>query len=145
MPHSYNKIWIHALWSTKKQQPLINESIENKLYYHITQELRNLGCPSLIINGTKDHIHCLFLLNPQKNIAETIKQIKGSSSHFINHHELIPEKFSWQTGYACFSISESMVEKVENYIKAQKGAHQNKTFQQEMDDFLKLYQLNQIV
>ena len=88
-----------------------------------------------------DHIHCLFLLNPQKSIAEVIKQIKGNSSHYINQNNLIADKFAWQTGYAAFSVSESVVEKVFKYIKNQKSHHQKKTSQQEYDDFLKLYGL----
>ena len=63
------------------------------------------------------YIHCLFLLNPQKSIAEIVKQIKGSSSHFINQNNLIADKFSWQTGYAAYSVSESVVDKVYQYIK----------------------------
>ena len=90
-----------------------------------------------------DHIHCLFLLNSQKSIAEVIKQIKGSSSHFINQNNLTVDKFSWQTGYAAYSISESVIEKVFNYIKNQKEHHQKKSFQQEYDDFLKLYGFTQ--
>jgi REP element-mobilizing transposase RayT len=89
-----------------------------------------------------DHIHCLFLLSPQKSIAEVIKQIKGSSSHYINQNNFIAYKFAWQTGYASFSVSESIVEKVFEYIKNQKSHHQKKTFQQEHDEFLKLYGLD---
>jgi len=86
-----------------------------------------------------DHIHCLFLLNPEKSIAEVIKQIKGSSSHFINQYNLIADKFAWQTGYAAFSVSESGVKSVSDYITHQKEHHQKKTFQQEIEEFLKLY------
>lgn len=88
-----------------------------------------------------DHLHCLFLLSPQKSIAEVIKQIKGSGSHFINQNNLIPEKFAWQTGYAAYSVSESAVDRVFQYIKNQKQHHQKKSFQQEYDEFLKLYGL----
>lgn len=49
------------------------------------------------------------------------------------------EKFSWQTGYAAFSVSESAVEKVFQYIQSQKQHHHKKTFQQEYDEFLKLF------
>ena len=86
-----------------------------------------------------DHVHCLFLLNPQKSISEVIKQIKGSSSHFINQSNLAIGKFAWQTGYGAFSVSESVVEKVYRYILNQKKHHQKKSFQQEYDAFLKLY------
>ena len=116
MPHSFNKIWIHAIWATKYRQPMIHRSVENNIYQFIAEQLRAQGCPVRIINGMPDHIHCLFLLSPQKSIAEVIKQIKGSSSHFINQTNLIVENFSWQTGYAAFSVSASIVEKVFHYI-----------------------------
>jgi len=141
MSHSYNKIWIHAIWSTKERMPLLHQAVEQKLYQFISDQLRELGCPVRIINGMPDHIHCLFLLNPQKSIAEIIKQIKGSSSHYINQENIVPDKFAWQTGYASYSVSESVVDKVYQYIINQKNHHQKKTFQNEFDEFIKLHEL----
>lgn len=86
-----------------------------------------------------DHVHCLFLLSPKKSIADVIKQIKGSSSHFINQSHLVPEKFAWQTGYAAYSVSESVVERVFQYIQKQKQHHAEKTFQQEYDESLRIF------
>ena len=131
MSHSFNKIWIHAIWATKERLPLLHQNSEQKVYQFIAEQLRELGCPVRIINGMPDHIHCLFLLNPQKSVADVIKQIKGSSSHYINEHNIISDKFSWQTGYAAYSVSESVVEKVFQYIKTQKEHHKKKTYQQE--------------
>ena len=139
MPHSLNKIWIHAIWSSKERMPLIHSSVENKIHQFITEQFREQGCPVRIINGMPDHMHCLFMLSPQKSIADIIKQIKGSSSHYINQNNLIDDKFAWQTGYAAYSVSESVVEKVYEYIKNQKQHHAKKTFQQEYDEFIKLY------
>ena len=141
MSHSFNKIWIHAIWATKERLPLLHQNSEQKVYSFIAEQLREFGCPVRIINGMPDHIHCLFLLNPQKSVADVIKQIKGSSSHYINKNDIIPDKFSWQTGYAAYSVSESVVEKVFQYIKTQKEHHQKKTYQQEYEEFLKLYGL----
>ncbi len=139
MPHSFNKIWINAIWATKERAPIIHSNIEHKIHQFISEQLRELGSPVRILNGMPDHFHCLFLLNPQKSIAEVIKQIKGSSSHYINQNDLTSEKFAWQTGYAAYSVSESVVEKVFQYIKTQKEHHQKKTFLQEYEEFLKLY------
>ncbi|HQV67587.1 MAG TPA: IS200/IS605 family transposase, partial [Saprospiraceae bacterium] len=138
----FNKIWIHAIWSTKDRHPFIHSNVEHKIYHFISEQFREQGCPVSIINGMPDHLHCLFLLSPQKSIAEVIKQIKGSSSHYINQNNLIVDKFSWQTGYAAYSVSESVVDKVHNYIHNQKQHHAKKTFQQEYDEFIKLYGLD---
>ena len=141
MAHSFSKIWIHAIWATKKRMPMISNSVEKKFHNEIEKQLHEQGCFVKIINGMPDHIHCLFVMSPQKSIAEIIKQVKGSSSYFINQNNLIPEKFSWQTGYAAYSVSESIVEKVFLYIKNQRQHHEKKSFQQEYNEFLKLYGL----
>lgn len=138
MPHSYNKIWIHVVWSTKEREALLTPRIESQIHDFLRTQLRELGCPVRIINGTPDHVHCLFLLNPKKSISEVIKQLKGSSSNFINQNNLTEHKFAWQTGYASFSVSESVIEKVFNYIKNQKTHHAKKSFQQEENELLKL-------
>ena len=140
MSHSYNKIWIHAVWSTKERQPLMKAEVESQIFSFVSNQLKEIGCPVRIINGMPDHIHCLFLLNPQKSIAEIIKQIKGSSSHFVNQQNVLKEKFAWQTGYAAFSVSESVMDKVFKYIENQKQHHQKRTFQSEYEEFLQLHQ-----
>jgi len=98
-----------------------------------------MSCPVRIINGMTEHVHLLFLLNPQKAIADVMKQIKGSTSHWINEQELIKEKFAWQTGYAAYSVSESQIDKVYNYILNQKQHHQKKTFAQEYGEFIRIH------
>jgi REP element-mobilizing transposase RayT len=141
MSHSYNQIWIHAIWSTKVRLPLIHAAVEKTIHQYLSDQLRELGCPVRIVNGMPDHIHALFLLSPRKSIADVIKQIKGSSSHYINANNLIDHKFAWQTGYAAYSVSESAVDKVFQYIKNQKEHHQKNTFQQEYEEFIELHGL----
>jgi REP element-mobilizing transposase RayT len=136
MPHSFNKIWIHAIWATKERQPLIEAHAEKKIHDILREELREAGCPVRIVNGMADHVHLLFLLNPQKSVAEVIKQVKGSSSHTINQENLVTQKFAWQTGYAAYSVSESQLEKVFGYILNQKAHHSKQNFEQEYDEFI---------
>lgn len=138
MSHSYNKIWIHAIWSTKNRAALIHPHQEETVYSFIKKQFEELGCKVSLINGMPDHIHCLFLLNPQKSIAEVVKQIKGSSSHYLNQEEGDREKFAWQIGYAAFSVSESVFKKAFYYIRNQKEHHAKIKFEQEFDQFLKL-------
>lgn len=142
MWQSFTKLWVHAIWATKNRQELIDFSIERKLYDFICQDLTDLGCPVRIINGMSDHVHVLFLQNPQKTISDIVKQIKGSSSYFINREELVLEKFAWQRGFAAFSVSESQFDVVFNYIKNQKHHHLKENGEDEFDDFVKLHGLS---
>ncbi len=141
MSHSYYKIWIHTVWATKERFPFIQPEIESQIYPFIATQFKESGCPVRAINGMPDHIHCLFLLNSKLSLSEIIKQIKGSSSHFINKENLIKEKFLWQTGYSAFSVSESAIDKVHKYITNQKLHHQKQTFQSEYEEFLELHDL----
>ena len=82
MSYSFNKIWIHAIWATKDRQSLIKFNIETKVHQFLSEQLREQGCPVRIVNGMPDHIHALFLLNPQKSVSDVIKQIKGKLFSF---------------------------------------------------------------
>ena len=144
MSHSFNKIWIHAIWATKKRMPIIDTKSEKLIHEFMYKQFKEIGCPVRIINGMPDHVHCLFLLSPKKSISQVIKQIKGSSSHYINGQNLNTNKFSWQTGYAAYSVCESQLEKVFQYIKSQKQHHSKQSFEQEYNGFLKLYGISNL-
>jgi len=121
MPHSFSTIWIHAVWATKDRQPLIKPTWESQLHSFLRNQLADLSCPVRIINGMPDHIHMLFLLNSQKSVSDVIKQVKGASSHWVNQQDFSEDKFAWQTGYAAYSVSDSVKEKVFHYSKTKKS------------------------
>ena len=102
MSHSFTKIWIHSIWSTKNREPLITPNVEITIHNNVRDEFAKSACHIEIVNGMPEHVHSLFLLNPKKRIIEVLQQVKGGSSHTITHNNLIAGKFSWQTGYAAF-------------------------------------------
>lgn len=120
MSQSFYNVWLHAVFTTKDRQPLITAELEEILFPFLYEEFREMGCKLKIVNGLSDHLHCLFLMDAQHSYAAIMKQIKGASSHFINQQYLILNKFTWQKGYAIFSVSETAVEDVYQYIKNQK-------------------------
>ncbi len=89
-----------------------------------------------------EHVHLLFLLNPQKALTDVLKRVKGNTSHWINEQDLIKGKFAWQSGYAAYSVSESQLEKVYNYILNQKQHHKRQTFAEEYEAFTMLHGFN---
>jgi len=142
MGHSFTKIAIHAVWSTKDRKPLIKPIAQSIIFEFIKKELTELSCPVLLINGMQDHVHCLFYLNPQKSISEIIKQIKGSTSHYINQQDILVDKFSWQTGYSAFSVDENSIQTIYDYVSHQKFHHQKKSFQQELEELFRQHNIS---
>src|SRR5689334_9574352 len=141
MGHTYTKLWIHVIFSTKDREQLISPSLEPRLFQMIRDHLFELDSPPRIINGMPDHIHILFLQSPTKSLAEIVKNIKGISSHWVNQHNLTHQKFSWQAGYAAFAVSESQLSKAYDYIASQKEHHLLLDFMTEYNHIIELHGL----
>ncbi|MHA8061825.1 transposase [Cytophagaceae bacterium 50C-KIRBA] len=107
----------------KKKEPIIFPELKAILFKHIELELEKMNCRLIIINSMPDHIHCLFSICSTKSISYVIKQIKGSSSRYINLQYPHSNKLEWQIGYAAFSVSKMALKKVYNYIKFQDIRH----------------------
>jgi len=137
MSASLNQIYLHIVWSTKYRKPIINSSIELEIYDLIKSELNENECPCLIVNGMPDHVHCLIKMNMQKSVAELMKNVKGSTSHYINQNEITPERFSWQKGYGAFSVSPTKVDQTFAYIMNQKKHHQRQSLTDELNEIEK--------
>jgi REP element-mobilizing transposase RayT len=141
MAHTYYKIWVHIIWSTKNRQPLLNKELRPQLFEHIREKAKEEGYHLDFINGVEDHVHSLFSLNPKFAISEVANKIKGESSHWINSGEFLKTKFAWQQGYAAFSVSESAVVKVREYIKNQEEHHRKMAFREEVEGLLRLHRI----
>lgn len=100
-----------------------------------------LGHKSIIINGAIDHVHILIGQNPNISLSETVKEIKRSSSIFINDQKLVPGKFEWQSGYGAFSYSRSHLDRIYKYIENQEAHHTKMNFKKEYIGFLKKYDI----
>jgi REP element-mobilizing transposase RayT len=81
------------------------------------------------IGGMEDHIHLLLQIPPTTALSKAISIIKANSSRWTG------DKFSWQQGYAAFSVSASNVPAVARYMKNQKTHHRKMGFD---DEFLAL-------
>lgn len=95
----------------------------------------------MIINGVSNHIHILIGFMPDCSISSLVRDIKSNSSRWINRSGFINEKFEWQKGFGVFTIGQSQVDRVVNYIQNQEQHHQKKTFRQEYIAFLEAYKI----
>ena len=121
---------MHLVWSTWDRLPLINQQIEPQLYAAIAKKCRQLECEPVAIGGIEDHIHLLVSLHPNISISQLVKDVKGSSSHLMNHKIAPNEFFKWQGGYGAFSFSKDDLPKIRTYIDNQKEHHREGILEQ---------------
>jgi len=88
-----------------------------------------------------DHVHALIDLPTRLSIEEMMQLLKGSSSHWVNEQNLVSGKFGWGRGYGVFSVSQSAASDVAAYIAGQEEHHQQKSFTDELRQFVERYGL----
>jgi len=93
---SYSRIFIHLIWTTWDRLDLIDDTLEPILFNFIAKKCRQQNGILLQIGGTSNHVHLLVKLLPAINIGQFVKNIKGSSSHYIAQIVRPDSFFKWQ-------------------------------------------------
>jgi len=129
MSHTYTKNHFHIVFSTKGRRKLISKPTQPKLWAYMAGICKNTGIWAHAIGGIEDHIHALVELPPAMAVAKAVNLLKSNSSSFMSEQG----KFSWQEGYAAFSVSASNVPAVKRYVLNQAEHHRKISFE---DEFL---------
>jgi REP element-mobilizing transposase RayT len=132
MGSSLTRLLYHIVFSTKHREPLIDETIEQELYSYIGGVIRNQNGHLIEIGGSPDHVHILARFSQTTAVSVMLKEIKTSSSKWRNQRDVGETHFSWQVGYAAFSVSPSQLESVRRYIRNQKAHHRERSFEEEL-------------
>lgn len=136
---SYTNLNYHIVFSTKEHRPFLDDSETERLLEYIGGITGNMKATLLLAGGTSDHIHLAVRLHPELSIIEFVRTIKTNSSKWV--HETFSNTFSWQEGYSAFSVSQSIIGKVIDYIRNQKEHHKTLTFKDELMAMLKKHDI----
>ena len=90
----------------------------------------------IAINGMPDHVHLFIGFKPTIALSDLVRDVKAFSSKFIDEEGFLPDKFSWQEGFGCFTYAHSQMDSVAKYVMNQKEHHQKKSFKEEYLEFL---------
>ncbi|HXM48821.1 MAG TPA: IS200/IS605 family transposase [Pyrinomonadaceae bacterium] len=136
MSDSYTNLLYHIVFSTKDRRPFITPDYEVRLHDYLGGTIRKLGGISLELNGTEDHVHILAKLRPDCALSDVLRDLKANATGWM--HDVFPslKHFSWQRGYGAFTVSQSNVQAVRQYIARQKEHHQRISFRDEFIQFL---------
>jgi REP element-mobilizing transposase RayT len=139
MPQSLSLVVIHVIFSTKDRIAFIDPQTRTKLHGYLATVARNADCECYRVGGVADHVHLAIRLPRTLTIADLIEQLKTSSSKWMKTQWPDLASFSWQRGYACFSVGPSDLDSLCHYIDNQEEHHRVRTFQDELRVFLKKY------
>ena len=137
MGQSLVKNYIHIVFSTKHRIHMIDDAIENELYAYLGGICNNLECQVLKVGGYTNHIHILCLLSKKITLAKLLAEVKANSSRWMKTKCEKYQNFYWQDGYGAFSVRQSEVQVVSNYIANQKEHHNKRSFKDEYREVLK--------
>ena len=136
---TYTRLYIQMIFAVEQRRSLISTKWEEELYKYMTGIITNKDQKLLAINGAYDHIHIFIGMKPTCCISDLVREVKKSSTNFINERFL--NNFNWQDGYGAFSYSHSSLDSVIKYIQNQKEHHKKRTFKEEYIDFLEKFEI----
>ena len=101
---------------------------------------KQLDCAPIQIGGTEDHVHVLSRFGRKITQAEWVKELKRVSNGWLKEQGSEYARFEWQGGYADFSVSQSNLEQVKEYIANQQEHHRKMSFQDEVRELFRKHQ-----
>jgi len=126
---AYSEINLHVTWHVKDDVPVLRDDIEAQA--HRTLRGMAVNEPGVFlheIGGTDDHVHLAITIPPTLLISEWVGQLKGSSSHYINHQIANRKVLEWQSKYGVVSFGTRDLPWVVEYVRNQRAHHaQGKT------------------
>ena len=141
MATTFANLLYHIVFSTKNRVPSIHGDVKDPIYEYIGGTIRGEGGVLLEIGGVADHVHILAKLKTDIAVSLMVQKIKGKSSKWLNDRENRAGRFEWQEGYGAFSVSESLVKKVQSYIRSQEEHHRKVSFKEELIALLKRHRI----
>jgi len=119
----YHRLFYHMVWGTKNREPFIQLEFEASLHNVIAAKAKELEAFVYAVGGIEDHVHLVASVLPKIALADFMGQVKGNSSHFVNHTLSLSYHFQWQTEYGVVSFGGKQLDLVVKYVKNQRQHH----------------------
>ena len=134
MGSTFFSLHYHLVFSTKERVPFIKAEWRPRVHSYLGGIIRGMNGVAEIVGGVADHAHLLVSLRPVHCLADVMRDMKKDSSTWVK--ENFDQRFSWQEGYAAFTISPSATSSVRSYIANQEAHHKKQSFVDELKELL---------
>jgi putative transposase len=130
-------LYVHVIWSTKGREQLLVRPIRFVFYAQLKKLAEEKGVKLLEVNGGADHIHLLLQLHPAQNLSQVMRILRVDSVDWLNGTQLLKGEFEWSDEMIAYSVSPGSLKPVADFIKNQEEYHQTRTFETEIEVFMK--------
>jgi putative transposase len=142
MPQSLAKILVHTVFSTKDRRPFLREKpLREELHRYLGGIPARLDCQPILVGGVDDHVHLLCALSRTREAAAMVKEAKRGPTPWLKAKGPEWQDFAWQNGYGMFSPGFSQIGSVRDYISCQEEHHRKTSFQDELRQLLRRYEI----
>jgi len=142
MANTYTQLYIQIVFAVKGRENQIEKEHREELQMYITGIIQQRNCKVLAIFCMPDHCHVLIGIRPDIALSDLVRDVKASSSKFINEKLWLKGKFQWQEGFGAFSYAQSQVHDVVQYILNQEVHHKKRTFKAEYVELLRRFDVD---
>jgi len=125
MAGTFSNLTVHLVFSTKDRLQLMTTPVRDQLFPYMGGVVRGLAGTIISVGGMPDHVHLVVRL--PTSLSDVVRTVKK----WMNGRA-VGMKFGWQRGYGAFSVSQSALPAVVNYVRNQERHHRCRSFKEEL-------------
>ena len=123
----YWRLFYHFVWGTKRGEPFIQPAWARDLHNVIAAKATDLEAVVHAVGGIDNHVHLVVSIPPKIALSTFIGQVKGHTSHWINHSLSPDHAFAWQGEYGVVSFDATKLDRIVQYVHNQPQHHAART------------------
>ena len=141
MGSTFLSLHYHIIFSTKERRLWIAPEWRGRFHEYLGGTVRGLEGIPQAIGGVGDHIHLLVGLRATHTLADFVRELRKAATAWVRDQGLEPA-FTWQEGYAAFTVSPTARPQVRSYIANQEEHHRQRSYTEELKDLLNAAQID---
>ncbi len=142
MANTYSQIYLQIVFAVYARQCLIQKQNKERLHKYITGIVTERRQKLPAVHCMPDHTHLVVGLKPSIALSDLVRDVKNSSTNFINSERWVRGRFSWHEGFVAFSYGHSQLTRVIRYVHDQEKHHERLSFRDEYLCFLKKFEID---
>jgi len=132
---------MHVVFGTLGQRNQLEPDMRTQLTAYLSAIAKSRGTRLITLGGTENHVHMLLAIPARLAIESAVLPLKEASQTWLRQHFDSCKGFTWQKGFAAYSISRSQLESTMRFIQNHQQHHLRKSFREEYIEFLRYHHI----